>query len=189
MEVIEPVKFLSGEKVYLRPLEQSDADIMHLDYHNDMEIRRLTGVQRPITLEQIRTYIDKVNSDPNRAQFAICRQDNNEFIGDIALNEIESTFNRSANLRIAIATHHTGQGFGTEAIRLLLDYGFGFRNLHRVELDVYTINPRALKVYEKVGFVQEGVKRKNWYYNHKYYDSIMMSILAEEFRAGMVTND
>jgi RimJ/RimL family protein N-acetyltransferase len=178
----EPVKFLSGERVYLRPLEQGDAESMHLDYHNDTEVRRLTGVQRPMTLAHIQAYIEKVNNDPSRVQFAICRQDNNEFIGDIALNNIDFTFNRKANFRIAIPTHHTGQGFGTEATRLMLDYGFGFLNLHRIELEVYTINPRAYHVYEKVGFVREGVKRKEFYYDHQYYDSIVMSILEEEYR-------
>lgn len=179
-----PIKFLAGEHVYLRPLEPGDAMKMHQNYHNQSELRRLTGVQRSVTFEHIQIYINKVNNDPDRAQFAICRQDNDDLIGDIALNEIEIRHNRSANLRIAIDQEgNTGRGFGTEAIRLLLDYGFGFLNLHRVELEVYTINPRAIRAYEKVGFVREGIKRKNWYYDHQYYDSIMMSILEDEFRA------
>lgn len=179
-----PIKFLEGEHVYLRPLEPGDAEMMHLHYHNEPEVRRLTGIQRPVTLEQMHAYIEKVNSDTSRVQFAICRQDNDEFLGDLALNDIDFHFNRDANFRIAIfKPDHCGQGFGTEAIRLLLDYGFGFLNLHRVELDVYTINPRAIRAYEKVGFVREGIKRKNWYYNHEYYDSVHMSILEDEFRA------
>ena len=72
---------------------------------------------------------------------------------------------------------------GTEATRLMLDYEFGMLNLHRIELDVFTINPRALYVYEKVGFIQEGVKRQNWYYDHQYYDSIVMSMLEDDYRA------
>lgn len=64
----------------------------------------------------------------------------------------------------------------------MLEYGFGILNLHRIELDVYSINERATHVYEKIGFKIEGVKRENWYYDHQYYNSIIMSILDYEYR-------
>ncbi len=110
------------------------------------------------------------------------RQKDDALVGEVVLNEIDGR-NRSSNFRIFIAAQYTGRGYGTEATRLMLDYGFGMLNLHPIELDVYTINPRALHVYEKVGFVREGVKRQNWYYDHQYYDSIVMSMLEDDYRA------
>ena len=76
-----------------------------------------------------------------------------------------------------------GQGYGTEAINLLLDYAFGFLNFHRVALGVVSFNEKALHFYEKVGFKREGVQRDGYFYNHRYYDFIMMSILEDDYRA------
>jgi RimJ/RimL family protein N-acetyltransferase len=176
------IRYLNGTGVYLRPLEPADADWSWEVLNNDEEGRRLTGTQVPFTHAQIAAYIDRQASDDSRASFAIVRQEDDQLLGEVVLNEIYPA-NRRANLRIFVAQEFTGQGYGTEAIRLILDYGFGMLNLHRVELDVYTINERAIHVYEKVGFRREGVKRQNWYYNHRYYDSIVMSMLEDEFRA------
>lgn len=60
---------------------------------------------------------------------------------------------------------------------LALDYGFGMFNLHRVDLQVYDFNERRLHVYETIGFKREGVLRDYLYFNHKYYDAVVMSIL------------
>ncbi|MGB8953884.1 MAG: GNAT family protein [Tumebacillaceae bacterium] len=178
-----PIKYLQGEKVYLRPLEPHDVDKMYVSINNDLEMRRLTGTQRSFTRQQIEDYMAGLAGDSSRAQFAICVQGTDELIGDIALNNMYIRANRDANLRIAIfSEENCGKGYGSEAIRLLLDFGFGILNLHRIELEVYTINPRAYRAYEKVGFVQEGIKRKNYYYDHQYYDSIVMSILEDEYR-------
>ncbi|MGV9141846.1 MAG: GNAT family N-acetyltransferase, partial [Promethearchaeota archaeon] len=73
-------------------------------------------------------------------------------------------------------------GFGTEASKLLVDYGFNTLNLHRIELDVFEFNKRAIKAYKKVGFIEEGRKRKSHFENGAYHDRIMMSILREEWK-------
>jgi len=74
------------------------------------------------------------------------------------------------------------KGYGSEAIILALNYGFGMFNIHRIELSVFEFNERAIGVYEKLGFVKEGIKRDSLYFNHKYYNEIIMSILEDEFR-------
>lgn len=68
-------------------------------------------------------------------------------------------------------------------MKLMLDYGFGVLNLHRIELNVFDYNARAMHVYEKLGFKREGVQREALFYDHKYHDSILMSILEDGFRA------
>lgn len=74
------------------------------------------------------------------------------------------------------------QGYGTEAIRLLMDYAFGMLAMHRIAIGVVGINQRALEFYEKVGFRREGVQRDGYYYDHQFSDFVMMSILEDEFR-------
>ncbi|WP_054955864.1 GNAT family N-acetyltransferase [Paenibacillus dakarensis] len=174
-------RFLTGERVYLRPIGLEDAESYYRMVLNP-EVRRLTGTQQPFTLEGIRSYIESLSGDRSTILLIIALSENNEFIGDIALLDIDRT-NRKASMRIAIESDkHMGKGYGSEAIRLLLEYGFGFLNLHRIELQVFGYNERAIKAYEKTGFKQEGVQRDVLFYDHCYHDAIMMSILEDEYR-------
>ncbi|MDK8182614.1 GNAT family protein [Paenibacillus sp. UMB4589-SE434] len=178
----EPIRFLEGQHVYLRPVNQEDTEsYYHLLFHSEM--RRLTGTQRHFTKEQIHSYIESKAQDSTTVLLLIAEASSDTLIGDIALQDIDS-INRNANLRIAIdAPSHQGKGYGSEAIRLMLEYGFGILNLHRIELNVFTYNDRAMHVYKKLGFKQEGVQREIIFYNHQYHDSILMSMLASEYRA------
>jgi RimJ/RimL family protein N-acetyltransferase len=182
----EQNKLLRGNKVYLRSLEEDDVEFLYHFSNNDTEMRRLTGTQNAFTKAQIEGYIQRQSQDDSRACFGVVRQEDNQLLGEVVINDINRN-SRSANFRIALADEYTGHGYGTEAILLILDYGFGMLNLHRIELNVFTINERAAYVYEKVGFKREGVKRHDEYYNHQYYDSIIMSILEDEYRAMLET--
>lgn len=177
-----PVKALEGEKVYLRPMEIEDADLLYTHLNNDSEMRRLTGTHNVFSKIEIQNSFQSLGQDSGRVGFAIVTQEGDHLVGDVALNEMVFPNNRDANFRIAIFDEYVGQGYGSEATKLMLDYGFGILNLHRIELDVYSINERAIHVYEKLGFKREGVKRENWYYDHKYYNSVVMSILENEYR-------
>jgi RimJ/RimL family protein N-acetyltransferase len=177
-----PVRFLEGEHVYLRPIGLDDAEAY---FHKLFvpEMRRLTGTQRSFTKEQIVRYIESKSQDSTSLLLLIALRETDEVIGDIALQSIDS-MNRNANIRIAIdLKEHQNKGYGSEAILLMLDYAFGIVNLHRVELNVFSYNERAIHVYQKLGFKKEGVQREALYYNHQYHDSIIMSILEDEYRA------
>ncbi|MGF7049013.1 RimJ/RimL family protein N-acetyltransferase [Paenibacillus sp. DS2015] len=179
------IRFLEGNLVYLRPVEVEDAaNYYKILYQPD--VRRLTGTQAIFTLSQVTAYLESKGGDSSSILLWIAVRDTNEHIGDIAFQDIDRN-NRSANIRIAInGDEHQGKGYGSEALRLLLDYGFGILNLHRIELNVFSYNGRALHVYEKLGFVREGVQRDALYYNHAYHDSIMMSLLEDEYRMQLI---
>lgn len=176
-----PIKFQQGQRIYLRPLETTDADSLYQITNNDTEGRRLTGTQNFFTKSQIENYIINQSQDQSRVTFAIVRQEDDLFIGEVVVNGI-SWINRSGNLRIMISDAYVNKGYGSEAIQLMLAHVFGTLNLNRIELDVYAFNERAAHVYEKFGFKQEGIRRQDLFYNHKYYDSIIMSILQEEYK-------
>jgi RimJ/RimL family protein N-acetyltransferase len=176
-----PIRFLEGKQVYLRPVSVEDAELYHR-FLFDPETRRLTGTQKSFTLEQIRQYIEAKNQDSSGVLLLIALTESDEVIGDIQLLEI-CPINRSCYIRIAIQNHtHQGKGYGTEAMKLMLDYAFGVLNLHRIELNVFAFNARAIHLYEKLGFKKEGVQREALFYNHQYHDSIIMSILEHEYR-------
>ncbi|MGD8190750.1 GNAT family N-acetyltransferase [Brevibacillus ginsengisoli] len=184
----QPVRFLEGNRVYLRPIGLDDTELYFRMLYN-RETRRLTGTQKHFTKEQIARYIEGKSQDSSSVLLLIALHETDEVIGDIALQGIDS-YNRNCNLRIAIDQERfQGKGYGSEAILLLLDYGFGILNMHRIELNVFSFNERASHVYEKLGFQQEGVQRDALYYNHAYHDSILMAILEEDYRTLHVRKD
>lgn len=177
----KPVRFLEGKQVYLRPIQLEETD----DYYQrlfDPTTRYLTGTQHSFTKDQVQRYFEAKSQDSSRLFQLIALKSSDEVIGDIELQDING-FNRSAQLRIAIDTsQHQGKGYGTEAILLMLEHAFGVMNLHRIELNVYSFNERAIHVYEKIGFQKEGIQRDALYYHHKYHDSVIMGILEDEYR-------
>lgn len=178
---MKQIRFLEGEKVYLRPISVEDTE-WYFHQLFDAETRLLTGTQRHFTKEGIASYIERKNQDDTSVLLLIALNDTDELIGDIALQDMD-VYNRNCNIRIAISSNaETGKGYGSEALKLMLEYGFGVLNMHRIELNVFDYNPRALHVYEKLGFRREGVQRQALFYNHAYHDSITMSMLAHEFR-------
>ena len=170
-----------GNGLYLRPYILDDAEAV-LAGANEPVGRKLTGTHMTFTMEQVVAYIEnnQMGVDDSRAGFVICLPDGT-VTGEVVINEID-TGNHSANIRIALfAERYFGQGLGSEALRLMLDYGFSTLNLHRIELGVYAFNPRAIHVYEKLGFKREGVRRDALYYDGMYHDEIIMSVLAHEW--------
>ena len=175
---------LVGNKVILRPLTAADAAAMFASL-SDHESMRLTGTQQSFTFEQVQGHCERIEDADDRADFAIVLKENDQYIGEAVLNDIDWV-NRSANFRIALADSKLfGKGYGTEATRLMIDFGIRTLDLHRIELEVYDFNLRAQHVYEKIGFVREGVRRDVLLWEGEYHHAIVMSILAPEFLAAV----
>lgn len=174
------VPFLEGERLYIRPMEEIDLPYFHENLW-DPEIRRLTGSKTVFTKTALKSWFDSKTVESNRIDCIICLKDNHQTIGDVAMINIDH-INKGALVRIAInQKEYLGKGFGTEALRLLLDYGFSMLNLHRIGLDVYSFNERGIKSYEKLGFQVEGRIRDELFYDGEYHDSILMGVLKDEF--------
>ena len=111
----------------------------------------------------------------------IDEEDQDKIIGNCAIQDINNK-NRACSCGITIGeTDYQNKGYGTEAMEMLLEYGFNTLNMNRIELSVYEFNTRAFKTYQKVGFVEEGRKRQARYHNGKYQDEIIMAILREDW--------
>lgn len=90
---------------------------------------------------------------------------------------------QSAQMAISMLAEHQGKGYGTEAVRFLLDWAFLFANLNCVRLRTLDNNVASQRVYEKAGFVHEGRLRQNNYWDGKWHDTILMSVLRDEWQA------
>lgn len=157
------------------------------EWLNDFEITDYIGSSGQImSLEGERKFLEE-NSNPE-ATFAIVTLDEDKFIGTVSLERINHT-HRTATLGIFIGDkEYLSKGYGTEAIRLLLDYGFNYMNLHSIKLNLMSFNERALKCYKKCGFKETGRIRENRFINGNYYDTISMDILENEFNGSYIRN-
>lgn len=105
-----------------------------------------------------------------------------ERIGSVGLSSIDHR-NKSAEFgRFVIDGFFRGNGFGKEAIYLILNYGFNHLNLHRIYLDTFESNVKVIRLYENAGFKKEGVKYEHIYQNGKYHNLVCMSILNKNFK-------
>lgn len=171
---------LRGQNIFLRPIVKEDAEAM-LESVQDEESNRLTGTQATFTKEQIEKWCENLAAQEGRVDCAIVSKETGEYLGEVVLNQIDE-INRSANFRIALrGSKYYGKGVGTEAARLILEYGFNVLKLHRIDLEVFAFNPRAIHVYEKLGFKREGVRREVLFLDGKYHDVIVMGLLQHEF--------
>jgi len=147
--------------------------------HNE-EGRRLTGTHTTFTEEQTRLHLEKLPLRHDRADWAIISTADEAYLGEVVLNDLDAD-NESMNLRIALGGNF-GRGYGTEAVRAAVAYGFDQVRLHRIGLEVFAFNRRAQRVYEKCGFTREGVARDALVWNSERLDAVQMSILATDPR-------
>ncbi len=179
-------KKLVGDRIYLSPRNTEDVE-KYTEWLNDFEVTDYTGRSgNLLTVEAEKEYLEGKVNEP--ASFAIVTLDEDKLIGTVALEKINYV-HREATLGIFIGEKdYLSKGYGTEAIKLILDYGFNYMNLNNIKLDLMEFNERALKCYKKCGFKEYGRRRKCRFINGKYYDSISMDILAEEFTESYIRN-
>ncbi|MEU1881226.1 GNAT family protein [Streptosporangium sp. NPDC020072] len=170
---------LYGSRVTLRPVGPEHADGLW-GLVNDPETTRLTGSHGVMDRAAIDLWCRTRADQDDRLDLAICAVDDDAYVGEVVLNDLD-THNLSCNLRIALSGPRVyGRGYGTEAIRLVLDHAFATTDLHRIELEVFAFNDRAAHVYRKVGFVEEGVRRDALLWDGRWHDAVVMSVLALE---------
>jgi diamine N-acetyltransferase len=176
----EKTPFLVGEQVYLRSVEKDDLELLR-KWANDPQLRALTGETTPMTPAGAEEYLERLSHDPDRVWFVIVLRDSGRVIGETGLLRMFPAW-RTTDLSIIIGEKDAwGQGYGRDAIRLMIDYAFGSLNFHRISIGVVGFNESALRFYEKMGFQREGVQRDGYFFDHRYHDFVMMSLLESEF--------
>lgn len=182
-------KKLVGENIYLSPTTV-DEEITEkfTKWLNDFKITDYIGRSASImTIEGEKKWFENHPTDTDHI-FFIVRAEDDEVIGSIGLHRIDY-ISRTATFGIFIGEESgRDKGYGTESLRLILDYGFNYLNLNSIKLDVMEFNDRAIACYKKCGFKEYGRRRKCYFLNGKYYDKIEMDILAEEFNGDYIKN-
>lgn len=171
-------KKMVGEKVYLSPTYLEDSN-KYLEWLNDYDIAKyLDQFTRINTLDSEKEFLSDIN---NKYIFAIIDKENDKLIGNISLVNINN-IHRTCELGIMIGDkNYLSSGYGSDAIKLILDYGFNYLNLNNIMLRVFDFNKRAISAYKKCGFKTFGIWKQSYYFEGKYNDEIYMNILKEDF--------
>jgi diamine N-acetyltransferase len=172
-----------GDRIRLRHAEREDLP-MFVAWLNDPEVRQGLALYLPLSQAEEEGWFEKALKapPPERPLVIEAKGDENwKTIGNSGFHNVDWR-NRNAELGIVIGEkRYWNRGYGTETMRLLLAHGFKTLNLHRIYLRVFENNPRAIRAYEKAGFVLEGKQRQAEYQDGIYLDVIFMSVLKPDW--------
>jgi RimJ/RimL family protein N-acetyltransferase len=178
-------KKLIGEKCYLSPIRMEDAEI-YAHWFNDMEtVLYVQPHPNVVNLEKEKEFISN-QLKSGAPIFGIIDKKTEKIIGNTSLMDINHV-NGTAIFGIVIGEKECrDKGYGTEATKLILDYGFNVLNLHNIMLGVFDFNKRAIASYEKIGFKEIGRRRGDRLIAGKRHNTIFMDILASEFESPFI---
>ncbi|QAA30940.1 GNAT family N-acetyltransferase [Clostridium manihotivorum] len=166
-----------GEKICLRAYKQEDIPVA-VEMINDRELKKLlvTDIPFPSTPWEEEEWIKSQKAtSTGEYNFAIEDIETKKYIGGCGIQKV-NWLARTATVGIMIGDkNYWGKGYGTDAMKVLLDFIFNNMNINKVKLSVFSFNTRAKKSYEKCGFVVEGVLKKELFKDGKYYDEIVMA--------------
>ena len=177
-------KYWEKDGYVLRSIRKEDAEAYYEQNFKqlDKEIVRFTGCKESFEKEEVISFVNKSVDDEDRYMFFMISPDG-RIVGESVINEINERC-KSAGFRIAIfQSTEREKGLGSWMVQKTRDFAFEDLGLHRLELEVYSFNPRAKRVYEKAGFKVEGICRDAILDGEKYADVILMAMLEDEYKA------
>jgi RimJ/RimL family protein N-acetyltransferase len=177
--------WIAGDRVVLRAWERDDIRVRwEAEQSADAETERLRDWHEPPrSLLRREQEWEAEQSDPDASVVSLVIVADGRAVGDVNLFQIE-TRNRHALVGLSLwRPEDRDHGYGGDALRAMLRWGFGHLNLHRIELSVDAENARAIRVYERLGFVREGRRRQHHFDGGAYHDELTMAILDNEFFA------
>jgi diamine N-acetyltransferase len=171
---------LQGRRVRLRAVERADLPAF-VQWFNDPVIQRRLARVEPLSLAEEERWFEALQRSKADVVYAVVVADG--LVGTCGLHRIDWR-HRCAELGIVIGDDaYRGQGHGSDAVRTLVDHAFGNLGLHRIELEVLADNEPARRCYERLGFVDEGVRREARYIDGGFKDLVWMRILHHEWPA------
>lgn len=176
-----PIIFLRGDSIGMGPL-RSDLVTTYQRWVNTLQVTRTLMVPcRPLTEEGEQAWLDSALTSSTDAVFTMYELTTMRPIGNAGLHNIDH-LHGIADFGIVIGEPDAwGKGYGTEATRLMLAYGFDVLGLHNIQLEVYAYNPAAQRAYERAGFKRIGVRRGAVKAGRERYDAVYMDATADEF--------
>lgn len=169
--------FQSGERVTLNTVEEDDLDAF-ARAQADPDVRVPLGLVSPRNRDSLEEFFEERISGEGSVWFTAVADD--ELVGSVTFTDINES-RGVADLSYWILPEYHGEGYGSEAVALLLDYGFDERRLHRVQADCYATNAGSIGLLESLGFSREGRFREAAFLDGSHEDVFRYGLLAEEW--------
>lgn len=180
---------LTGERVVLRAQNRQDVEDQHTQMAGDYELHSImdTTAWRPVGLEAALARYDQTlaePADPKGAWFSVSRRDDPAltWLGRAGLWNIDE-YQSTAHIGIMLAAGARGKGLGTDCVRVLCDYAFRVRGLHRVSLETLATNQAMLHAARAAGFTEEGRLREHAFLLGTRVDEVVLGLLRSEWSA------
>jgi RimJ/RimL family protein N-acetyltransferase len=169
---------MRGSLVTLRTVLAEDSDYYY-QWINNKELVLLNSDFKPVSREEHDRWFTSLNDQQHLALFSIVTNQEQQLIGSCSLRNINS-HHKNAELQIRIGDFdYHNRGYGSDAIKLLVQYGFSKLNLHRIYLYVFADNLKAIKAYKKCNFRIEGELEEAACINGKFINLILMAIIKK----------
>lgn len=173
---------IEGKDIYLRLMDREDTEDI-IRWRNKESVCRKFIYQKPFTREGHENWIETMINTGKAVQFIICGRGSGRPVGSVYLRDIDRTHNK-AEYGIFIGEEDAlGKGYGTQAALLMIKYAFEEEKLHKIKLRVLAENERAVRSYEKAGFVREAYLRDEVFLEGRYKDVIYMAVICEGKRS------
>ncbi len=170
---------LYGEKIYLRELLKEDIDeIYTLSLNKD--VSRYNGGCGSITSKESLKEHFKYFNKPSEKYFIIATK-NNGIVGYTAYRKSKYC-DDVYSISLTIGKYYWGKGYGYDSMQTVLNYLFNKKKAHKIELEVVSDNVKAINLYNKCGFIEEGIRRQKYHYDGVYLDTVLMGILYSEYK-------
>ena len=172
---------LQWEGVFLTPLEERDLDLIY-SWQNSPSLRDLTmGFRFPIQKDAVRDWLKNIKEQNARTRVVFAIRVWDVLVGTVSLHSIDQ-FQRKALFGIYIGdSSERSKGIGYISTCLILDYSFNGLDFRKISLEVVSTNSIAIALYDRIGFVKEGTRRKEYFVDGKCIDTHLYGILKEEF--------
>jgi diamine N-acetyltransferase len=174
-----------GKRIRLRGVERTDVP-KSFEWINDPEVNEGLAIYLPMSLKDEEQWFEQIAQREQAEKpmaIEVSEGEGWKLVGNCGVFNIE-WMHRAAELGIMIGDKSVwNKGYGTETMQLLVQHGFETLNLNRIYLRVYSTNPRAIRAYEKAGFIMEGTLRQAVYKHGKYSDVHIMSVLRSEWES------
>lgn len=174
---------INGRKVTLRSVMRKDLPTLYIWMQNKHLLNAINRSKKTTFRSQM-TWYKGIQKDENQIIFSIVHNRSRELLGQCGLRDIDQA-NKKAELWIYLGNSKSrGRGVGTEAVINLLDYAFNMLALNKTYLYVLDFNIKARHFYQRLGFIQEGLFRKDVLLNGTFHDTVHLAILREEYEKG-----
>jgi len=169
--------------VTLRPLAETDVDSIMTWVNRPEIVGNLAAFSgKPMTREEELAWVKRTIASSDRVYSVFCTEDD-RYLGQVGIHQIHTRSKVGRLGAVIAAKSEMGKGYGSAAIKAVMDRGFSELGLHKLWLMVFRTNERGLRLYNRLGFVEEGILREEYFHEGGWHDMVRMSKLAREHAA------